>query len=208
MLSPIVYQIDLANALTLIGLLLSFASAVFAGQGTFYPALICMILSGITDLFDGFIARNIQRTELQSQVGKQLDSIVDVCCFGLAPAIFAYCFGLQDPISLVILGIYLAATALRLAYFNCTGLVMVGKTEYYTGMPVTYTALFIPLACFGNFIWSKTGMKILLDSVYLALAVAMLANFQMLKLKGIYYVFFSISALAAIGIYTWAIVSS
>jgi CDP-diacylglycerol--serine O-phosphatidyltransferase len=206
MLSPIAYQIDLANTLTLIGLLLSFYSALFAGQGLFYSALLCMICAGIVDLFDGLIARNIQRTELQSQVGKQLDSIVDICSFGFAPVIFAYYFGLQDPLSVLILIFYLGATALRLAYFNTTGLVIEGKKEYFTGLPVTYTALFIPLACLGIFILPKLELKLLLDSVYFVLAISMLGNFKLLKLKGIWYIFFSILALGGMIIYGGAII--
>jgi CDP-diacylglycerol---serine O-phosphatidyltransferase len=207
MLSYILRQVDFANFLTLIGLSFSFYSAVFAMQGNLYASLILMMYAGIIDLFDGFVARRIQRTELQSQVGKQLDSIVDVCSFGFAPAIFAYCFGLQNPLSIVVLILFVGATALRLAYFNSTGLLKEGSEEYFTGLPVTYTALFIPLIFTSNFVLSDSTMKILVNCLYLLLAIAMVANFKMLKLTGIWYRLFPLGALILTGVYSWAIIT-
>lgn len=100
MFSPILRQLDLANTLTLTGLIVSFCSAIFVVRGQFYVAIVLMMVAGIIDLFDGLVARKIIRTDLQADVGKQLDSLVDVCSFGFAPAIFAYCYGLNGPIAI------------------------------------------------------------------------------------------------------------
>ena len=206
MFSPILRQLDLANILTLTGLIVSFCSVIFAVGGQFYVAIVLMMLAGIIDLFDGLVARKIIRTELQAEVGKQLDSLVDVCSFGFAPAIFFFFFGLNDPIAIAIIIFYLGANALRLAYFNATGLVSnVGK-DYFTGLPVTYAALFIPLVFTGKFLFSGGVIKVVLESVYLLLASAMLANFKMLKLRGIWYGVFSLGALVLAGIYALAII--
>jgi CDP-diacylglycerol--serine O-phosphatidyltransferase len=206
MFSPILRQLDFANVLTLIGLGFSFFSAIFAIQGQFYVALICMMSAGIIDLFDGLVARKTMRTDLQAEVGKHLDSIVDVCSFGFAPAIFAYCYGLNDPISITLLVFYVLANALRLAYFNTTGLVTNVGEDYFTGLPVTYSALFIPLIFTASFLLPVQVMKILLDGLYLLLASAMVANFKMIKLRGIWYWIFSLGALMLAGIYSWAII--
>lgn len=207
MFSYILRQIDFANFLTLIGLSISFFSAILAMQGNLYASLILMMYAGIIDLFDGFVARRIQRTELQSQVGKQLDSIVDVCSFGFAPAIFAYCFGLRDTLSIIVLIFYIGATALRLAYFNSTGLFKQGSEEYFTGLPVTYAALFIPLTLTSNFVLSGFAMRILVESLYLLLSIAMVANFKMLKLSGVWYMLFPFGALILTSVYSWAIIT-
>lgn len=204
-ISPILNQLDLANSLTIFGLILSLFSTIFSIQQQFNAALICMIFAGVVDLFDGFVARRIKRTDLQAETGKQLDSIVDVCSFGFSPVIFAYCYGLNEFFHSIVLIIYIAATSLRLAYFNCKGLSTEGSEQYFTGMPVTYAALFIPLIFIANFILPVSTMKIVLTSLYIVLSIAMLGNFKILKLQGIWYGFFSLGAVALTAIYIWVI---
>jgi CDP-diacylglycerol---serine O-phosphatidyltransferase len=205
-ISPILRQLDPANFLTLLGLISSLISAIFSIQHQFYTALIFMILAGIVDLFDGFVARKIQRTILQSETGQQLDSIVDVCSFGFNPAIFAYCFGLQSGFEIPILMGYISATALRLAYFNCNGLDQEGEAQYFTGMPVTYAALFIPMSMLLSFNVPTSTMTSILCCLYLLLAAAMVSSFKILKLRGIWYRIFALGAIAMSGIYLWAAV--
>jgi CDP-diacylglycerol---serine O-phosphatidyltransferase len=207
MFSPILRQLDLANSLTLTGLFLSFFTVVAAANGKFNLAIILLIYAGIIDLFDGFIASKVERNQLQAEAGKQLDSLVDLCSFGFAPALFAYCFGLRDWLSIAILILYLGANALRLAYFNHQGLADRGEQEYFTGLPVTYAALFIPLFFTASFVLPQTQMKFVLDAVYLLLAIAMVADFKMLKLRGIWYGIFAVGAVALTGVYGWAIIA-
>jgi CDP-diacylglycerol--serine O-phosphatidyltransferase len=104
-------------------------------------AAILLVLAGIFDALDGFVAR---ATNTQSEFGVQLDSIADVMNFGCAPGLLLYCYGFaqmgaEHP-TLVRMGglacfVFVACGALRLARFN----VMVGKTDprYFVGMPIT-----------------------------------------------------------------------
>jgi CDP-diacylglycerol--serine O-phosphatidyltransferase len=171
----------------------------------FNGAIICLIYAGTIDLLDGFVASKIKRTPLQADAGKQLDSLVDLCSFGFAPALFAYCFGLRDWLSITILILYLTANALRLVYFNNQGLGSQGKQEYFTGLPVTYAALFIPVVFTSHFVLPPTQMKFVLDGVYLLLAIAMVADFKIPKLRGIWYGIFGMGAVALTVIYGWVI---
>lgn len=210
MISPILRQLDIPNLFTSIGLITSFGTVILATQGNFYAAVICMISSGLIDMLDGALARKMERSPLQSEVGKQLDTIVDVCSFGLAPAIFAYCFGLNDLFSFIVLIFYLSMAALRLAYFNSTGLLTDNddeyKKKYFIGLPVTYAAVFIPLSFTVNSIISPFIMKCILTGVYILLALAMVTDFKMLKLQGIWYVLFGVGAVVLIGFYSWMII--
>ncbi len=206
MFSPMIRQIDFANALTLTGLMLSFISVILSIQSNFCGAIICMMYAGIIDLFDGFVARRTKRNELQSKVGKHLDSLVDICSFGFAPAIFAYCWGLRDPLSVALLIIYISMNALRLAYFNSTELAISENKEYYTGLPVTYAAMFIPLTFTFNFFVPNYVMKIMLQGLYLFLATAMISGFKMVKLRGVWYGIFSFGAIGLTGVYIWEII--
>ena len=203
MFSPILKQLDLANSFTLTGLFVSFFAVILAINGNFYLAIICLIYAGIVDLFDGFVASKIERTELQAAAGKQLDSVVDLCSFGFAPALFAYCFGLRDWLSVTILAFYLGANALRLVYFNNRGLTEQGEQEYFTGLPVTYAALFIPTIFTASLVLTQLQMRFVLDGVYLLLAIAMVANFQIRKLRGIWYVIFGAGAIVLTGFYSY-----
>lgn len=205
MLSPILRQLDFPNFFTLTGLIVSLLSTIFAIQDNFYLAAICLIYAGLTDMLDGVVARSMERTPLQSEVGKQLDSIVDVCSFGFSPAIFAYCFGLQDLFAIALLIFYVSMNALRLSYFNSTGLISDKNEEFFTGLPVTYAALFITLAFTANVFVEHFAMKLILEGVYFLLAVAMVANFKMIKIKGIWYGIFAVGAIALTGFYIWAI---
>ena len=74
MISPILRQLDLPNLFTLTELFASLISTILAIQENFYAAAICIIYAGFTDMLDGVVARKMQnRSELQSQVGKQLE---------------------------------------------------------------------------------------------------------------------------------------
>jgi CDP-diacylglycerol---serine O-phosphatidyltransferase len=104
-------------------------------------AAILLVLAGVFDALDGFVAR---ATGTSSEFGMQLDSIADVMNFGCAPAMLLYCYGFvqmgADHPTLLRMGglacfVFVACGALRLARFN----VMVGQTDprYFVGMPIT-----------------------------------------------------------------------
>ena len=50
-------------------------------------AFICLIVSGICDLFDGTIARRCKRTKEEKAFGIELDSLVDVSSFIALPLV-------------------------------------------------------------------------------------------------------------------------
>lgn len=91
-------------------------------------AAACIFLGMVFDGLDGRIAR---LTGTTSELGEQLDSMADMVTFGVAPAFLAVqLVGIGTPflsekgdayfdrMTLIIAGIYVACTALRLARFN------------------------------------------------------------------------------------------
>lgn len=205
--SPILQQLDPANVVTLFGLLLSLWSVVFAIHANFSAAALCLIFAGIVDMADGFIARKLKRSELQAEVGKQLDSLVDVCAFGFAPAVFAYCYGLSRPWELMVLMIFLGANALRLAYFNSVGMTTEGQIKYFTGMPVTYSSLFVPLVFALGFLWPVGLMKGVLSGLYLVMAALMVSSLKIRKPRALGYAILLALALAMILVCAWALLN-
>ena len=109
----------LANFLTTLSLVCGFASIIFSLESQFTFASWAIILSVIFDGIDGQIAR---RNPVPSEFGKELDSLVDVVSFGIAPSILGYIFIYQDFYSWATLALfaYLACSIFRLAKYNIT----------------------------------------------------------------------------------------
>lgn len=80
-------------------------------------ACVLVIFGGVFDLLDGRVARAMNR---YSDFGVQLDSIADVVGFGLAPALLAWVWKLQDLglVGFVATFVYVLCAAFRLARFN------------------------------------------------------------------------------------------
>lgn len=133
---------------------LSLASAVLgimlSGQDRFTGAILCLVLSGLCDGFDGTVARSKKgRTDDEKAFGIQIDSLCDVVSFGLFPAMFGYFYGLDGVVGMIIVIVYALCAVIRLGFFN----VLEGKRQQteggcnktYRGMPVTTISILLPL---------------------------------------------------------------
>ena len=95
--------------LTYISLISSVFGMSQAIHGRFKVAVFCLALSGLCDMFDGKIARSMKnRTEDEKSFGIQIDSLCDVVCFGIFPAMICYLLGVRGPVGLVIIALYLS----------------------------------------------------------------------------------------------------
>lgn len=113
-------------------------------------AIVCLMISGLCDMFDGKVARTKKnRTEDEKKFGIQIDSLCDVICFGVLPSVIGYSVGLNTPVDLPVLIIFPLCAVIRLAYFNVTEESRQKKTDetrkVYEGLPVTSVALIFPL---------------------------------------------------------------
>lgn len=121
----------LPNLLTTAGLFSGFYAIIAATNGKFEAAAIAIFIAMIFDGLDGRVAR---LTNTQSAFGAEYDSMADIVSFGIAPALLAYNYGLQELGKLGWLSafIYVACAALRLARFNTqTG---DGPKNYFQGL--------------------------------------------------------------------------
>lgn len=121
------------SAFTLGNLFFGFWAIVSGINGNFLWAGWCIVFAGILDMLDGRIARF---SNAGSRFGAELDSLVDLTSFGVAPAILVYLqeFSVAGRFSWLICWIYVTAAAIRLARFN----VMAGsqpKPGWFTGLP-------------------------------------------------------------------------
>lgn len=126
------YVKDIPNLCSLAGLACTILAIYFSIIGVFYAAMIGMIWAVAFDWADGLVARRMKgRTGNDRMFGGQLDLVIDIVSYGVAPAILLLSFGKFDPIFLPAAFIVLAASAIRLSYFSTYGL---SDESKYTGL--------------------------------------------------------------------------
>lgn len=87
---------DYTVILTYLSLISSVFGMTRAIHGDYKLAIFCLAFSGICDAFDGRVARTKKnRTEDEKNFGIQLDSLCDMFCFGIFPAIICYLLGVR-----------------------------------------------------------------------------------------------------------------
>ena len=172
--------------LTYFGGLLAFTGITFAISGDVKAALICLMLAGVCDMFDGKIAATKTRTTMEKKFGIQIDSLCDLISFGVLPAVIVYISSNQSDFSFYIAGLYTLCALIRLAYFNADEEERQSESqeprEIYTGLPVTTAALIIPMVfALGN----VKGIPLAKISpfVLLAMSVAFVMPFKLRKPK-------------------------
>lgn len=123
----------LPSTFTLGNLFFGIWAIVRAAQGNFRWAGWFIVFAGVADILDGRMAR-LSRTG--TRFGAELDSLVDVISFGVAPAMIMYFLEFADAgkFAWVICFIYVAAVAVRLARYNITAAGS-DKPGWFTGLP-------------------------------------------------------------------------
>ena len=123
----------LPSAFTLGNLFFGFWAIVSAFNGNFRWAGWFIVFAGILDMLDGRVAR---LSGTGTKFGAELDSLVDVISFGVAPALLIYFLDFSNAgrFAWILCYIYVTAVALRLARYN---VLSAGKpsTGWFTGMP-------------------------------------------------------------------------
>ena len=121
------------SAFTLGNLFLGFWAIVSAFNGNFRWARWFIVFAGILDMLDGRVAR---LSGTGTRFGAELDSLVDVISFGVAPALLMYFLDFSNAgrFAWMLCYIYVVAVALRLARFN---VLSAGKPSsgWFTGLP-------------------------------------------------------------------------
>ena len=88
--------------LTFVSLVVSIIGMTQCLHGNYKAAILCLMISGVCDAFDGRIARTREiSTEDERNYGIQLDSLCDVVCFGVFPAILCYMLGCRGVIGII-----------------------------------------------------------------------------------------------------------
>ena len=185
---------DLATCLTMAGITLSVLAIVLTTRGFLAAGIICLMYAGLCDLFDGFVARRTNRTRLQEAFGLQIASVADMAAFGVAPAIIGLHLGLATPVEVMALIFYVCCAAMRLAFFNVHGTTPDGKRSFFTGVPVTYSALIFPLLLLFATAPNEPPIVWSIHAYFWVLGILFVLRIQVPKPSGIFYVIFPLVA--------------
>ena len=134
---------------TYLATILGVSGIFFAADGLVPGAVVCLLLAGLLDTFDGRIARTKKnRTDSEKRFGVQIDSLNDMLCFGALPAAIAYRVGESRAVwFLASLCFFVLAGLIRLAFFNVQEEERTDGSHrtVYLGLPITSATLMTPL---------------------------------------------------------------
>lgn len=177
---------DYTVILTYLSLISALCGITQAASGHFNAAVICLGICGVCDSFDGRIARTKKnRTEDEKSFGVQIDSLCDLVCFGVFPAVFCYCLGVQGILGMAIISFFCICAVIRLAYYNV--LDAKKKNGTYTdtaafhGLPVTMSSILVALTYCLNFVLPENVFLIILHIVPVLIGFLNLLDFRIEK---------------------------
>jgi len=197
------YVKDLPNLCSLAGLICTLLAIYFSILGVYHAAMIGMIWAVAFDWADGLVARRMKgRTGSDRIFGGQLDLVIDIVSYGVAPAILLLSYGKFAPIFLPVAFIVLAASALRLSYFSTFGLSDEAK---YTGLALDNNNIALVFIFLFESFFSYGIFSAVLYVSALGLATMNVSQIKTPKLSGnpknVYLL--AIYTLGMTGIYGW-----
>lgn len=162
------------NGCTLSSLMLGMLAIFLAMQGEVRVAALCLIACVVFDGLDGALARKLG---VASPFGAQMDSLADMCSFGLAAPVVVYASlagSVSAAAAAVACALVAACAAIRLARFN----VSPKDGRFFCGVPTTMAAAVLALTVA---IGLPVSGLVLVGGVAL-LAFAMVSSFPYAKL--------------------------
>ena len=173
---------DLPNICSLLGLLSAVIGIYFAILGNFPVAIIGVLWAVLFDWFDGILARKMKgRTKVQGDFGAQLDSMIDIISFGVLPAIILLSYGGYGIWFLPGAFLIIAASAVRLTYFNVYGLI---DSKTYKGFPLDNNVLILALVFLFEGLFEPPSFSILIYVLMIFLSALNLSSIPIPKFGG------------------------
>ena len=166
------------NLITLLNLLIGTAGILVVTNTRYWPwAIIFVLIAGIFDFLDGLFARLLK---VQSEIGKQLDSLADLISFGLLPSMSFVMLWMEKDTTgwLPFIGFLIVAfSTLRLAKFNISD----DQTTEFKGLPTPANAIAITAIVAFNDMFDFTLWSLIL--IVLISCLLMVANIRMMSFK-------------------------
>lgn len=175
---------QIPNLLTLINLLFGVIGIVWVLDGNILSGAYFVLIAAGFDFLDGFVARLLK---VQSDMGKELDSLADVVSFGVLPGLILFMMtkNQTEPESFLP---YLTLTvpmlsAFRLAKFNLD----TRQSDRFIGLPTPANALFLSTLPYLALQWPLMEQWLSLPVVLILLAwvfaILLVAEIPLIALK-------------------------
>lgn len=186
--------------LTYFGVACAVFGMVLAMDGAALWSMICLIISGICDLFDGVVARKCKRDAEEKEFGVQIDSLADMISFIAFPCVLGVQLMRSISYALIpILIFYTLCGIIRLAWFNMHAN-SEGSMTHYDGLPVTYVALILPIYYLFECLVPQIIFGWVTALVYSIIAVCFILKIKIKKPRGIWYAIFGVLAIIVIAV--------
>ena len=179
--------------LTYLSVVSAITGIYFAISGNVFLSIVCLMISGVCDMFDGTVAKTKKRNDEEKKYGIQIDALADIVSFGVLPIAIGYAiysdilFENKDIfptiINIIIFSSYVLAALIRLAYFNVQEMKLQDNNisrQYYEGLPVTSVALIIPLVYCLCMIFD-IPLDIIFNKLYLIILLSINAGVAILQ---------------------------
>ena len=157
-------------------------------------SLVCLVLAGICDMFDGKVARMCKRTQEEKEFGIQIDSLADTVNFILVPVIIMLSLGMTSIIDFVIYTLFVIFGISRLGYFNVHA-DSEKAVSFYDGLPVTTTAIIYPVLGLLHGQIPENTFCIIYIVATLITAILFVTKIKVPKFKGMAYIIIPILAI-------------
>ena len=122
------------NAITSLNIFCGTLATIYALNGNFKTAFLCILAGAVCDFCDGLAARALKA---YSPMGKELDSLADMVTFGVAPAMILYRFQAESGFLIYLPLLVAVFSGLRLAKFN----IDTRQSENFIGLATPSCAL-------------------------------------------------------------------
>ena len=177
---------DYTVILTYLSLLSALAGIELSQRGQFGTAVLCLLVCGICDAFDGIVARSKKnRTEEEKVFGIQIDSLVDAIAFGVFPAMLCRRMGLSGIGGSLCCFAYALCAVIRLGFFNVLEQQRQktegGCNQFYRGLPVTSVSILLPAFYCLRFLLEDAVFTLLLHILLAVMAFLFVLDFSVKK---------------------------
>ena len=174
--------------LTYLSLVFAVVGMTMSAKGAFTISVICLMLCGICDAFDGTVARSKKdRTQDEKSFGIQIDSLCDVISFGVFPAVLCYHLGADGLPGIACMCAYVLCAVIRLAFFNVLEAKRQkeegGCNKIYRGLPVTSISIIFPPFYILRFLITEDLFTALLHILLLLVAYLFVLDFSVKKIS-------------------------